>query len=444
MAYSSPAAPSLVFLTTVALILSPGPVRGAETGQTHVFDGARIIPVDRPEIEVGTLVVTDGKIVGVGPRGSVKIPKSATVHDMKGKVLMPGLVCTHTHIGSPWAADRSGPIQPEVRALDGLNVRDAGFQKAQAGGITTVNAMPGSGHLISGQTVYLKLREGRVLADLLIPRADGAPAGGMKMANGTNSMKKPPFPGTRAKSAALVRAAFTKAQEYRAKRKKFARKPDAAGPRDLAMEALVEVLDGTRVVHHHTHRHDDILTVLRLSKEFGFRVVLHHASDAWKVADEIAASKAPVSLIMVDSPGGKLEAMDITIENGAALEKAGALVGFHTDDPITDSRLFLRSAALAVRAGMSREKALYGLTLAGAKMLDLDRRIGSLSIGKDADIVVLSGDPLSTYTQVEQTWVEGSVVFDRTRPQDRLWATGGYGASRPQTFHMCCYGDGEQ
>ncbi|MEE2778895.1 MAG: amidohydrolase family protein [Myxococcota bacterium] len=423
---------SLLLLTIVAL---PMPALGTTREAVHVFDGGRIIPVDRPEIEVGTLVIKDGRVLSVGPKGVVKIPDNAVIHDMKGKVLMPGLVCTHTHIGSPWAADRSGPIQPEVRALDGLNVRDAGFQKAQAGGITTVNAMPGSGHLISGQTVYLKLRDGRVLDDLLIPRADGKPAGGMKMANGTNSMKKPPFPGTRANSAALVRAAFTRAQEYGEKKKK--------GARNLAMEALLEVLDGTRVVHHHTHRHDDILTVLRLSKEFGFRVVLHHASDAWKVADEIAASKAPVSLIMVDSPGGKLEAMDITIENGAALEKAGALVGFHTDDPITDSRLFLRSAALAVRAGMSREKAIYGLTLAGAKMLDLDKRIGSLSPGKDADVVVLSGDPLSTYTQVEQTWVEGALVFDRSRPQDRLWATGGYGASRPQTFHMCCYGDGE-
>ena len=122
-------------------------------------------------------------------------------------------------------------------------------------------------------------------------------------------------------------------------------------PRDLGLEALVEVLDGKRMVHFHTHRHDDILTALRLAKEFGFRVVLQHVSEAWKVADQIAAAGVPCSVIIIDSPGGKLEAKDVRFANGAALEKAGALVGFHTDDGITDSRLFLRSAGLAVRAG---------------------------------------------------------------------------------------------
>ena len=160
------------------------------------------------------------------------------------------------------------------------------------------------------------------------------------------------------------------------------------------MEGLLEVLDGTRVVHHHTHRHDDVLTVLRLAEEFGFRPVLHHVSDAWLVADEIAAAGVASSLIFVDSPGGKLEAKGQTRSKvGAALERAGAMVGFHTDDGITDSRLFLRQAALAVRAGMSRDGALAGLTLSGARMLDLDDRVGSLEAGKDADFVVLSGDP---------------------------------------------------
>ena len=124
-------------------------------------------------------------------------------------------------------------------------------------------------------------------------------------------------------------------------------------------------------MHFHTHRHDDILTVLRLQKEFGFKVVLHHVSEAWKVADEIAAAKVPSSIIMIEAPGGKLESVDVSMTNGAALEKVGALVGFHTDDYITDSRLFLRSAGLAVRNGMSRDKALYGMTMANAIMLDM-------------------------------------------------------------------------
>ncbi|HVF86236.1 MAG TPA: amidohydrolase family protein, partial [Pyrinomonadaceae bacterium] len=183
----------------------------------------------------------------------------------------------------------------------------------------------------------------------------------------------------------------------------------------------------------------------RLAKEFNFRIVLHHVSEAWKVADEIARAKAPSSIIMIDSPGGKLETMDVSFTNGAALERAGALVGFHTDDYITDSRFFLRSAALAVRAGMSRERALYAMTMAGATMLDLQNRIGTLEVGKDADFIVLSGDPLSVYTKVLETHVEGVKVFDRSNAQDRLYAVGGYGAGRDQHAHFDCFdgGDGE-
>jgi imidazolonepropionase-like amidohydrolase len=230
----------------------------------------------------------------------------------------------------------------------------------------------------------------------------------------------------------LVRAQFIKAQEYRDKIKKAGSDATKLPPRDLAMEALVEVLDKKRVVHFHTHRHDDILTVLRLADEFGFRVVLQHVSDAHMVADEIAAAGVGSSLILIDSPGGKIEAKDNSYISAAALERAGALVGFHTDDGVTDSRLFLRQAALGVRGGMSREKALYGMTMAGAIMLDLQSRVGSLESGKDADFILLSGDPLSVYAHVLETWVDGVKVFDRANPQDYLYAVGGYGASHDQ------------
>jgi imidazolonepropionase-like amidohydrolase len=405
----------------------------------QAFLGGRIISIAGPEIPEGTLVVHNGRITAVGPMRSTPIPDGTERHDARGKILIPGLVDSHSHIGSVEGADSTAPIQPDARVLDSINVRDAGIQKAQAGGITTANIMPGSGHLLSGQTLYLKLRDGNVIDDLLIRNKEGVIAGGMKMANGTNSRRADPFPGTRAKSAALVREQYIKAQEYRDKIQRANGDPEKLPPRDLRMEALVEVLEGKRVVHHHTHRHDDILTVIRLSKEFGFRVVLHHVSDGWKVANEIAAAKVPCSIIVIDSPGGKLEALDLSGKTGAILDKAGVLVGFHTDDGITDSRLFLRSAALAVRNGMSREKALYGLTMANAIMLDLQDRVGSLEVGKDADFVVLSGDPLSVYTKVLETWVEGKKVFDRSDPKDLLYAVGGYGASRDQMMHMDDY-----
>jgi imidazolonepropionase-like amidohydrolase len=362
----------------------------------QVFIGAQIIPMSGAPIAHGVLVVAGGKIVAVGTADKIAIPAGAEIHDITGKVLMPGLVDSHSHIGS--------------------------------------------GHLISGQTLYLKLREARTVDDLLIKLPDGTNAGGLKMANGTNSMRGANgFPGTRAKSAALVRAEYIKAQEYRDKIKRANGDAEKLPPRDLALEKMSEVLAGQRIVQNHTHRHDDILTVLRLAQEFGFKVVLHHVSEGWRVAPEIAAAHAPCSVIMIDSPGGKLETKDADWRTPAILEQAGVLVGFHTDDPICDSRRFLRSAALAVRAGMTRQGALAAVTIANAKILGLDARVGSLEPGKDADFIVLSADPLSVYAHIEQTWVEGTKVFDLSRPADHLYAVGGVGAGDARRAQLCCF-----
>lgn len=406
----------------------------------HAFTGAQILPISGQPIPNGVLVVHRGKITAVGAVGQVRIPSDAVTVDASGKIIMPGLVDTHSHIGGGDGGDRSSPTHPDVRILDAINPDSDSFKKARAGGVTTANAMPGSGLLISGQTVYLKLRQVNTVEDMLLVNSETGIFGGLKMANGTNPLRAGGTPGTRAKSAALVRSLFVKAQEYKAK-------VDAAGgdaekmpARDLQMEALVEVLEGKRIVHNHTHRHDDILTAVRLSKEFGYRLVLHHVSEAWKVADEIAAAGVSASIIGLDSPGGKLEAMDIREKNGAELERAGADVAYHTDDGITDSRLFFRMAAFGVRAGMSRAKALEALTLAGARMLDLDDRVGSLETGKDADFIILSGDPFSVYTHVLETWIEGQKMFDYNNPDDKKFFTGGYRAFRGE-YHF--HNDGE-
>lgn len=456
--------PLWLFIPTLGFLAVAASVAAAQEKPT-AFTGATIIPIAGDPIENGTLLVHEGKILAVGAADDVDIPNDAERIDARGKTIMPGLVDTHSHIGGPGGGDRSAPIQPDVRIYDSLNVRDSGFMRARAGGLTTLNVMPGSGHLMSGQTIYLKIRKAEIIDDMFILREDGKPSGGMKMANGTNSIGEPPFPGTRGKSAALVRQHFIKTQEYR---QKLARGEPAGGPgadnrdgeigeepatgpstgpatrpasRDIGMEAMIEVLEGKRIVHHHTHRADDIATVLRLQKEFGFRVVLHHVSEAAKMADEIAAADVPCSIILVDAPGGKLEAIDLVFENAAAMEKAGVLTAFHTDDWITDSRLWFRMAAFGVRAGMSRKAALEALTINGARMMDLEDRIGTLEAGKDADFIVLSGDPLSVYTDVEQTWIEGAKVFDRADEKDRLYATGGYGAGHDQTPYLCCADD---
>lgn len=418
------------------LVMASG--QSSPAGETLAFIGATVVPVASAEIAAGTVIVTDGRIVAVGQAATTPVPDGAERIDVTGKVIIPGLVDTHSHIGGGSGGDSSAPVQPDVRILDSINPRDPGFRKARAGGLTTLNIMPGSGLLVSGQTVYVKLRRVDTMEELLQRDAAGNALVGLKMANGTNSQRDPPFPGTRGKSAAIVRQKFTAARDYQ---RKLA-DPDVTKrpPRDLELESLVECLAGRRIVHHHSHRADDILTVLRLREEFGFRVVLHHVSEAWKVSGELARAGVPCSVIVLDSPGGKIEAMDMSLATGAVLEAAGVPCALHTDDPVTDSRLFLRSAALAVRAGMSREKALEALTLAGARMLDLGDRVGSLEPGKDADLVILSGDPLAVRTKVLQTWVEGRKVFDRDDPEDRLFAVGGYGAGRDQQAEMCCAG----
>ncbi|HLO41058.1 MAG TPA: amidohydrolase family protein [Phycisphaerales bacterium] len=432
---------------------------------TVVFTNARVIPIESggkaaAEIEKGFVVVEDGKIKEVGSgefRGS-----GATVIDCAGKWIMPGLVDTHSHVGGIGGADNSATIQPSVRVADSLNPFDSGYRRVTAGGLTTLNVMSGSGHLLSGQTVYLKMRmfdgkPAKRVEDLAYRDERGNLLGGIKMANGTNSLREPPFSGTRGKSAAMVREAYIRAQEYQKKWKDYDAKLAAASTdeeksklkppaRDLGLDALVEVLEGKRIVHHHTHRADDIITVLRIAKEFGYKVVLHHTSEAWKVPQEIAqAQKEGIvlgcSIIQIDSPGGKLEAADKTFATGGILERAGVRVGHHTDDWINDSRLFLRCAAIGVRGGMSRAAALRGLTLSGAEMLGLEKQVGSLEPGKDADLVILNGDPFSVYTHVEQTWVEGRKVFDRSNPKDKLYAVGGFGAGRDQEPYFCCFGE---
>ncbi len=392
------------------------------------FTGAMLVPIEGERIASGTLLVQGGRVVALG--ADVALPADAEVRDVSGRVILPGLVDTHSHIGQVAGADRSGPIQPDVRALDAINVRHAGIRKARAGGITTVNIMPGSGHLLSGQTVYAKLRRGNSIEDLAIRDADGDIAGGIKMANGTNPLRASPFPGTRGKSAALMRARLVAAEEYCAKVADPKLAADKKPARHLGHEALCRVLDGSRIVHHHTHRHDDILTVIRIAREFDLRVVLHHVSEAGAVAKEIAEAGVMASIIHVDSPGGKLEAMNLLPDNGRRLAEAGALFAYHSDDPITDSRLFLRQAAMGVRFGLDRDSALAAMTINGAKMLDLEDRVGSLAPGKDADFVILDGDPLSVYTRVLETWIEGERVFDLSDPEDALAATGGYGAGR--------------
>lgn len=414
----------------------------ANSDEVLVVRGAKIYPISGPPIEKGMLVVRGKKIEAVGAEGSVNIPPNARVIDATGKVLMSGIVDSHTHIGiignpplgtNVDANESSGPVQPQLRAMDAINPNDPGIRIATSGGITTANIMPGSGNVIGGQTAYVKLR-GHTIEEMLIPGT----IGGMKMANGENPKgygRRNQAPVTRMEEAALARREYTKAQEYKRKWYEYnkqvaAGSKDAKQPdRDLGLEALVLVLDGKRIVQHHTHRADDIMTVLRISDEFHYRVVLQHGTEAYLVVDEVAKRHIPVSLTIVDAPGGKMETINSDLAAAGILEKAGVKVAVNTDDNIDSSRFILREAALAVSGGMSEEGALRALTINAAEMLDLGDRVGTLEKGKDADFIILSGPPLSTYTKVLETWIEGEKVYDRSNPTDLHYATGGFGVA---------------
>lgn len=434
--------PRLVLLVLCALT-SADSVLGQS--KPIVFRGARIHTVSGETIEDGTLVIVAGKIDAVGPSDTLTVPEDADEVDVSGKVIIPGLVDSHSHLGVasrphvPSNIDgneKTGPVQSIVRAMDSINPLDPGIRMAQAGGVTTANIMPGSGNVIGGQTLYVKLR-GRTIDEMKI-KADGV-LGGLKMANGENpkrygKLNKAPM--TRMKVAALQRAEYMKARDYMRKwqryREKVADDANAEPPDvDLAMEPLVEVLQGKRTVHFHSHRADDILSVLRLKREFGFELVIQHGTEGYKVVKEIAAAKVPVSMTIVDSPGGKAEVVDFIEACGNELTRAGVPIHVNTDDPVTGSRFLLRTTAATLRGGLDAMTALKAITLYPAQAMHLAHRVGSLEAGKDADFVILSGKPFSVYTRVLETWIDGKREFSLSDDRSRLYQTGGFPINDP-------------
>ncbi|HEV3386774.1 MAG TPA: amidohydrolase family protein, partial [Gemmata sp.] len=441
-----PAIGSWLLIPTATSALAVDPLPKDPVAPTVFFNATIYQGTDAEPIKNGYLAINTGAIIFVGTEtefAKLPIAENFAKVDLKGAVIIPGLVDTHSHIGvypRPMVSahsdgnEMSGPVQSGVRAIDSFMPDDPGIHMALTGGVTTANVMPGSGNVIGGQTVYIKLR-GKTIEEMRVTGRlpDGTEIlGGLKMANGENpkgyGKNKQQAPFTRMKVAALQRETFLKAREYQAKWKQFqagakgATQPD----RDISLEPLVEVLEHKRTVHFHCHRADDLMTAIRISEEFGFELVLQHATEGYRIADILAKKKIPASLTLIDSPGGKAETIGLLEENAAILEKAGVSVAINTDDFITESRFLLRTGAIAVRGGMSEISALKSLTSIPAKLMHLDHKVGSLEVKKDADFAILSGAPFSAYTLVLATYIEGRKVFDRSAKRDWAYQAGGF------------------
>jgi imidazolonepropionase-like amidohydrolase len=388
---------------------------------------ATIMTATGQEIAGGSILFRDGRIVSVG--ATVEAPADAVVVDGTGKYVTPGIIDDHSHLGVYAAPgtdaesdgnEATNPVTAEVWAEHSFWPQDPQIPLAIAGGITTIQALPGSANLIGGRSAVLKLIPARTVQEMKFP---GAPYG-LKMACGENPKRvyRNRGPSTRMGNMAGYRAAFIQAEGYRQHWDKWNRTHQGDPPqRDLRLESLAEVLRGNMLVQNHCYRADEMAQMLDLAHEFGFKIrSFHHAVEAYKIADLLAREGTAVS-VWADWWGFKEEAMDGIHENAALVQAAGGRVVIHSDDPGGIQRLN-QEAGKAMQAGnragvpVTRDQALRWITANPAWVLGIDSIVGTLEPGKMADVVVWSSDPFSVYAKALQVYNDGWLVYDRTDP----------------------------
>jgi len=398
----------------------------------HAYTNAIIWTAAGDPIEGGTLLVEDGTIVAVGADVDTS---GAEIVDCSGKYLLPGFVDPHVHTGV-WgegaredhdANEISEAITPYVRMLDAIYPEDIGFEDARRGGVTTLGITHGSANAIGGQMAVVK-SYGLVADDMVIRE----PAG-VKMALGENPKRVGEMlkraPRTRMGTAYLARKAFLEAIEYRKDwdhyralqaiedaKPEGERKPLREPKRDLGAEILLKVLDGEIPVRNHAHRMDDIRTAIRLSEEFGYRLVIEHATEGWRIPDEIVSRNIPVAIGPLYTSASKREVNRRTPAAIGILVEAGATVAIMTDSPVNTVNTLRDLAILAIREGLAEDRALETVTINPATILEVDDRVGSLEPGKDADFLVFDGDPWDGRNRVGATYIDGVKVFEADGP----------------------------
>jgi imidazolonepropionase-like amidohydrolase len=394
----------------------------------------KVMTVTQGTFEPGTVLVEGGRIVAVGDE--VIIPEDAHVYDATGKVVMPGLIDAHCHVGIfpdgiGWeysdGNEMTDPITPHLRALDAVHPGDPAFQELVEAGVTTVLTGPGSANLVGGQWVCLKTPPRPSVEQMVLKE----PAG-MKMALGENPRRvykeQTKTPSTRMGNAAMLRAALVDAQNYLEKRQWYAAELDAyrarveAGDedakapkmveRDLKLEALGKVLRREMKARVHAHRADDMLTAIRVAEEFALDLTLEHATEGYKIAEILAAKGIPVTVGPILFSRVKYELKGMTPKNPGLLAQAGVKVAIQTDETSAVKYLTI-NAALAAREGMPEEEALKAITIHAAEIIGVEERVGSLEVGKDADIVVFGGHPFDYQTVADLVLVDGQVAYLR-------------------------------
>ena len=410
--------------TLLALLTATATAQQPAVPAAHnevVIKNATVMTATHGNISNGSVYIKDGKIVAVG--ANVNAPASATMIDAGGKYLTPGIIDSHSHLAlDDDVNEATSPITPHMMMIDAFDYQDKAIYRALAGGVTTSLLLHGSANVIGGQAVVIKHKYGLERDAMLFP---GAPRS-IKFASGENPKRvygsRDQLPSTRMGNFEVQREAFVQAQEYRrdwddydAKVKKGDK--DAKPPkRDLKLEALADVLRGKLLVQIHCYRADELLTEMAIANEFGYKVrAFHHALEAYKVADKIAANGVGIATF-ADWWGYKQEAFDAIPWNAVMSMRKGVRVAIKSDSDDFARRLNQESAKTMRYGGATEEEALKMITLNAAWIIGVDDRVGSIDVGKDADLVIWDGYPLSSYGVPNKVFIDGDVYFDRSLP----------------------------